>query len=384
MGSVFKKTVTRPLPPDAEIITRQGVRFARWRDGKGKTRTAPVTTGKDGTERIRDESGTYVARYRDGDDIVVEVSTGCRDKTAAQSVLADLERKAERVRAGLLTPAEARTAEHLATPIAEHFDAYICSSRAAARARCHAPEQRQTYLNRLAADCGFSALADLNREALEQWLAAETKNGRSARSRNTHRADSSPSPTGAPTEHRPAFVESVQGGAEGRREGRPSPPPPVDDRSRACATARRRPPPTPARRHDRAKGQEEGASRRQCPTRSSGAARSGRPRASLDLQDAGSHRAQEERTGDPDRRSTPARWADSYVELDAEDEKNREGNDVVIRADLAEDLRAWLADKLAALQAEALRRGEPIPAGFPATRPSSTCRPASTRFSTAT
>jgi hypothetical protein len=33
MGNVFKKTVTRPLPPDAEIITRQGVRLARWRDG---------------------------------------------------------------------------------------------------------------------------------------------------------------------------------------------------------------------------------------------------------------------------------------------------------------------------------------------------------------
>ena len=93
MGNVFKKTVTRPLPPNAEIITRQGVRLARWRDGKGKTRTAPVTTGKDGADRIRDESGTYVARYRDGNGLVVEVSTGCRDKTAAQSVLADLERK---------------------------------------------------------------------------------------------------------------------------------------------------------------------------------------------------------------------------------------------------------------------------------------------------
>ena len=100
MGSVFKKTVTRPLPPGAEIIVRQGVRLARWRDGKGKMRTAPVTTGQDGTERIRDESSTYFARYRDGNGIVVEVPTGCRDETAARQVLADLERRAERVRAG--------------------------------------------------------------------------------------------------------------------------------------------------------------------------------------------------------------------------------------------------------------------------------------------
>ena len=96
MGSLFKKTVTRPLPPGAEIITRQGERLARWRDGNGKMRTAPVTTGQNGADRIRDESGTYVARYRDGNGLVVEVSTGCRDKTAAQSVLADLERQAER------------------------------------------------------------------------------------------------------------------------------------------------------------------------------------------------------------------------------------------------------------------------------------------------
>src|SRR5262249_46317422 len=58
-----------------------------------------------------------------------------------------------------------------------------------------------------------------------------------------------------------------------------------------------------------------------------------------------------------------------HVELDAEDEKNREGNGVVIRADLADDLRLWLADKLTAFQADARRRGEPIPARLPADTP---------------
>jgi hypothetical protein len=105
-------------------------------------KTSPVTTEKDGAERNRDESGTYVARYRDG--IVIEVSTRCRDKTAAQNVLADLERKAERVRAGLLTPAEARTSEHLATPISEHFDAYLNALAAAGRFPCIEATSRHT------------------------------------------------------------------------------------------------------------------------------------------------------------------------------------------------------------------------------------------------
>src|SRR4051812_33851567 len=129
MGSVFKKAVTRPLPPGAELIVRQGVRLARWRDGKGKLKTAPVTMGREGSERIREESKTYFARHRNGDGVVVETSTGCRDESAARQVLADLERRAERVRAGLLSPAEDRIAEHLTTPIMGHVDAYVDSMK---------------------------------------------------------------------------------------------------------------------------------------------------------------------------------------------------------------------------------------------------------------
>ena len=33
---------------------------------EGEDENPPVTTGKDGADRIRDESGTYFARYRDG------------------------------------------------------------------------------------------------------------------------------------------------------------------------------------------------------------------------------------------------------------------------------------------------------------------------------
>src|SRR5215469_16103257 len=140
MGSVFKKAVTRPLPPGADFVVRKGVRLARWRDGKGKVRTATVTTGRDGAERIRDESSTYFARYRDGNGVVIEAPTGCRDESAARQVLADLERRAERVRAGLLTPAEARTAEHLGKPIVEHVDAFLASLEASGVTAKHVRE----------------------------------------------------------------------------------------------------------------------------------------------------------------------------------------------------------------------------------------------------
>jgi site-specific recombinase XerC len=43
-------------------------------------------------------------------------------------------------------------------------------------------------LKRVIDDCDFSRISELNREALERWLASETRRGRSARSRNAHRA----------------------------------------------------------------------------------------------------------------------------------------------------------------------------------------------------
>ena len=51
-----------------------------------------------------------------------------------------------------------------------------------------------------------------------------------------------------------------------------------------------------------------------------------------------------------------------YVALNAADEKNRQGSELVLREDLAEDLKEWLDDKLARLQATAIRLGDPVPA----------------------
>jgi hypothetical protein len=58
-----------------------------------------------------------------------------------------------------------------------------------------------------------------------------------------------------------------------------------------------------------------------------------------------------------------------YLTLDAADEKNREGNDIALRDDLAADLRDWLAAKLDRLQAEARQAGAPIPARLPPDTP---------------
>ena len=186
MGTVYRKTYTKPLPAEAETYKRQGEQFARWKDRKGKMRTAKFKTMEDGAQRIVLEAATYTAKFRDGSGIVREVATGCHSKDAAQSVLRDLASRAEKVRAGILSTTEDAIADHQASPLAEHIAACIASMESDGTTTAHR-KTTKGYLLRLAADCSWSRLADLDRSALERWLVHKGSTGMSARSRNAYR-----------------------------------------------------------------------------------------------------------------------------------------------------------------------------------------------------
>ena len=130
---------------------------------------------------------TFTAKYRDGSRIVREVSTGCRDETAERRVLADLERRAELVKAGVMSAGEDSVADHQATPLAAHIDSYLLKLESEGTSPRHRANVRRC-LNRLAADCGFKRLADLRRELLERWMVSQAEAGMGARTRNTYRA----------------------------------------------------------------------------------------------------------------------------------------------------------------------------------------------------
>ncbi len=185
MGSIFKKTVTRPLPNGAEMFTKAGEQFAKWKPAKGKTRTAKVTTGQDGSPRILDESGTYIAKFRDGSGYVCEVSTGCRDLDAARSILSKLERRAELVKSEVLTTAEAATADHQTTPVADHFAVYLDHLRAKGTSARHVADT-QRLAEQVFRDSRCGTLRDIHREAVEGWLAVRFHDGMGARTRNSY------------------------------------------------------------------------------------------------------------------------------------------------------------------------------------------------------
>ncbi len=187
MGSVYRETYTKPLPKGAEILRRKGKRVAKWKDSRGKTRTETVTTGKDGSDRILVRAKTYTAKYRDGTGVIRKESTGCREKDAALRVLSNLERRAELVKAKVITPEEDAVADHQEVPLAEHFDAYLVKLESEGASPDHRGNVRRC-LDRLAKECRFSTLGDLRRDALERWLVQQTRADMGARTKNLHRA----------------------------------------------------------------------------------------------------------------------------------------------------------------------------------------------------
>jgi integrase len=187
MGSLRRKTATKPLPDGAELFERKGQQFARWLDSKGRKKSAATTTGKDGSLRIVVEAGKWLAKFRDGNGIKQEVSTGCKDKGAAASVLAELEKRAELVRSNVITSAQDAIGDHSGTPIGRHVDSYLTHLRSKSDSKKH---QRNvaTCLTRLSKECHFQRLRDISADRLESWLLDAADAGMSARTRNRHRS----------------------------------------------------------------------------------------------------------------------------------------------------------------------------------------------------
>ena len=100
--------------------------------------------------------------------------------------MAELERRAELVKSGVMTAAEDKIADRQATKIEDHFDAYVTHMQARGRTTQHIAETRR-YLNRVAGDCEVTRLSDLQREGFDRWLAARRAKLMGARNLNAHR-----------------------------------------------------------------------------------------------------------------------------------------------------------------------------------------------------
>lgn len=163
MASLRKIPFTKPLPPNAEIFTKKGKRYARWIDGKNRQREAELTA--DG-QRIRGASRKWYGSYTDADGIERCVPLAA-DKTAAQQMLAALVKKAELGKAGIVDPFE----QQRRRPLLEHLTDWEASLRASGATAKHV-RQTAAAARRVFAACGFVFPADVSASRVQRVLAA--------------------------------------------------------------------------------------------------------------------------------------------------------------------------------------------------------------------
>ncbi|MCH7596861.1 MAG: site-specific integrase [Planctomycetes bacterium] len=392
MGMIFRKQYTMPIPPGAEITGRDGQRIARWRLRNGQLRSAEIVDCKDCKVRVRGKSRSYMARYRDGSGEIVEVPTGCKDEVAARAVLTRLERQAELVRSGILTPAQVDAAGHANLPLSRHLDAYVrhlqakgCDLRRIAMVR--------RRLERVAHDCRFSKLNKMSAGPIDQWLVQQADAGLGAATRNSYREalvcfGNWCRRTHRLTQNPFADVPRADQNADRRHQRRALT---VAELIRLLKVARLRPLAEQGRKIIPVEVKPERPPRSRATWK--------REPLDVDNIDAAMERARVGLKDNPDLIDQLDRTGHeralmyktlvltglrkgelasltlgqlefggpvAYAVLNAADEKNRQGANIPIRADLATELSAWLGERLGRLQEFARRNGKPIPVQLPA------------------
>ena len=162
MARVFKQTYTKPLPAGAETITRKGQRLARFKDGRGRTQTAPITQD---SQRILLQTAKWYIDYKDADG-TTKRAPGFRDKQATEQHASDLEKQAEQVRSGY----KPREYEHLTRPLKEHlleFKSHLLTKGTS-------EEQAQQVYSRalvIVGGCRFVLWSDIQANVVQEFLA---------------------------------------------------------------------------------------------------------------------------------------------------------------------------------------------------------------------
>jgi integrase len=175
MASVIRRYDKRPIPPNAEFITRRGERLARYKDTRGRTQTQSLS--EDGTVLLIPRRHWYIVYFD---------ATGRRrfvkayvDKEASEKLARDLERQAARAKAGL----EAADRKKTHAPIAEALKLYLEDLERQGRAASYVYNSSLT-MNQIIKGCHWTTMPTIKAEGLTSWLASAKKQGKAPRTLN--------------------------------------------------------------------------------------------------------------------------------------------------------------------------------------------------------
>jgi len=185
MTRLYKKNLYRPVPPDAEIVkVAGGHSYAVWKV-RGRKRTAKYVETANGP-RVIEESRYYIARYTDATGRTCERSTRCRDLQNAQHLLAKWQQDEEKVAAGVVSREELEMGQRSQEPIKTYLPDFEQAMKIASTCPKHI-KGTITRIRKVANECGFSRVIDLNAAALDKWLTDQQAKGMAAATRNGYR-----------------------------------------------------------------------------------------------------------------------------------------------------------------------------------------------------
>lgn len=185
---LYRQMFKKPVPARAKRVTRKdGKTYAHWTNTQGRKMNAEIRVDAQGREYVNIESAKWSARYTDSAGRMVQRSTGCSDKSAAEAVLSQWKGKAEKVKAGFLRAsdehADRRGPVLIDRVLQEYRESLLQSGRT---------EKHVTYITHVVAALGESMriarVVDITQRAVERYLHTLRDAGKGARTVNMHKA----------------------------------------------------------------------------------------------------------------------------------------------------------------------------------------------------
>jgi integrase len=162
MASIFRRTYKRPIPDGAEIVTRKGAKYARWKDKRGRTKSAPLA--EDGKQIVLQYRQWYI-EYEGEGGRRVRVK-GYTDREATEQLARDKVKLAERIQSGAVTVDMNRLGMETSEAIAAWTADLVRRGKSAGYVY-----NIRLYVTRMAEACDWPTLGSIRSDSLIAWLA---------------------------------------------------------------------------------------------------------------------------------------------------------------------------------------------------------------------
>ncbi len=161
MGTLKRQAFTIPMPDGAKV-TGDAVTWT----AKGKTKTGKLSPE---TGRVLVHSETWTARYKDEAGKTVEVSTKCRDRAAANRVLAKLENEVIQIRTGAVSRRDIDVTLATGESLQKHLADFFVSQSAKGVGQRQIADDKSKLL-RLFDEANIRDLSDITKATLDRWI----------------------------------------------------------------------------------------------------------------------------------------------------------------------------------------------------------------------